>query len=122
MKDEIWVDLKDFPKYQISNSGKIKNIRTKKVLKDCFVRDYTKHTLVNFEGKKKSVLVHRHMLINLVCKPPTPNHEAMHLDGNPRNNELGNLKWGLHSENMAMNKGNNHSHKGENNKNKKLND
>jgi len=37
-------------------------------------------------------------------KPPTPKHEAAHLDGNTFNNKSGNLKWATPIENAAHKK------------------
>lgn len=61
----------------------------------------------------------------LVCMafhglPEGQKMEAMHLDNDRLNNRPENLKWGTHAENMAMDRGNNHSHKGEENPNSKL--
>ena len=30
---EIWKDIKDYPNYQVSNLGNVKNIKTNKILK-----------------------------------------------------------------------------------------
>ena len=31
--DEIWKQIKDYPKYEVSNLGNVRNINTKKLLK-----------------------------------------------------------------------------------------
>jgi hypothetical protein len=55
-----------------------------------------------------------------VGMPPTPKHEAMHANNNKTDNRVENLSWGLHHENMRSDRGNNHSRKGEINRNSKL--
>lgn len=52
---------------------------------------------------KKQGAVHIHTLVLLAWQGPKPDGmEVMHLDGNPANNRLENLKYGTHSENMQM--------------------
>lgn len=49
---------------------------------------------------RKQHFVHRLVLLAFVG-PPEAGQECRHLDGDPTNNKLGNLKWGTKSENMA---------------------
>jgi hypothetical protein len=50
-------------------------------------------------GKKKTALVHRLVLFAFVGPAPEDT-EALHGNGNPADNSLGNLSWGTHSENQ----------------------
>jgi len=61
---------------------------------------YVKVTLCR-EGKESKLYVHRLVLLTYVGKPPSPDAQARHLDGNPLNNRVGNLQWGTREENMA---------------------
>lgn len=65
-------------------------------------------------------LVHRLVLTAFHGPPPTPRHEAMHLNNIKSDNRSSNLRWGLHWENMEMDRGRNHSHAGARNPNSKL--
>ncbi len=56
--------------------------------------------MVRHNGKGCLFLVHRLMLLAF-CGPPAANQEARHLDGNPANNAIGNLRWGTSGENSA---------------------
>lgn len=47
----------------------------------------------------KTQYVHRLVLETFIGKPEN-GYECRHLDGNPRNNHIRNLKWSTHSENM----------------------
>lgn len=49
----------------------------------------------------RKLFVHRAVLIAFVGLPPSPGHEGRHLDGDPSNNRLENLAWGLRIENAA---------------------
>lgn len=45
--------------------------------------------------------VHRLVLLAFVGPPATNSAEVCHIDGNPANNQLANLRWGSSSENKA---------------------
>jgi|DEB0MinimDraft_4_1074332.scaffolds.fasta_scaffold67134_2 hypothetical protein len=82
---EIWKTIEEFPKYEVSSQGKVRNIKTGRVLK----------TSLNNKGYKqvnlgKSLLVHR-----LVCLTFLPNKSETvnHIDGDKFNNNVSNLEW-----------------------------
>lgn len=52
------------------------------------------------DGKHKLFGVHRLVLLAFVG-PPRPDQEGAHLDGNPSNNHLVNLKWATPTENAG---------------------
>jgi hypothetical protein len=79
------------------------------------VRDYLGVSL-----KRKRYLVNRLVCMAFHGLPPAGKNEAMHLDNDAQNNTPENLAWGSHTENMKMDRGNNHSHAGAANKNSKL--
>ena len=60
------------------------------VLKDGRIR-------VNLEGTK--YLVHRLILQSFIEQPDEEHNLVLHLDGNPSNNHLENLKWGTYKDN-----------------------
>ena len=109
----IWKDIPSLAGVQASEDGQIRVCGA--VLKD--------HRRVR---RYRGVFVMKlRMVHRLVCEafhgaPPFKGAEAMHLDSNPENNRADNLKWGSHAENMAMDRGNGHSHPGEENSNAKL--
>jgi len=92
--------IKDFPNYYISKCGKIYSSKTNKILKQNYKSEkelYMKVGLSNVKRYTKSV--HR-----LVGKSFIPNPENKpyinHIDGNPKNNNMDNLEWCTHQENM----------------------
>lgn len=99
MKEE-WKWIPGFEsKYQASTLGRIKSFKQSKdgkIMKGNKTNDG--RTLVNLEGKKYFV----HRLVLLAFKPneqTNDNNIVLHLDGDPTNNCLNNLKWGTYKEN-----------------------
>ncbi len=70
------------------------------------------HLKVALSGKPRSV--HR-LVLEAFVGPSPPRMECRHLDGNPQNNNLENLKWGTRKENMQdmMRHGSQVYHRGE---------
>lgn len=93
MNYEIWKDVLGFEnKYQISNTGKLKNKITNRILKNTNKNnDYLRYILYN-KTTKKTVYIHR-----LVAQAFIPNPhgflEVNHIDGNKQNNCVENLEW-----------------------------
>mgnify|MGYP000973833453 CR=1 FL=1 len=51
------------------------------------------------EGRRGRAFVHR-LVLEAFSGPCPSGMEACHIDGDPANNALSNLRWGTHSENM----------------------
>jgi len=97
---EIWKDIKDYEnKYQISNLGKVRNIKTKKLyITSIDSRGYYRINLYDNLGKYKTFRVHR--LLGVAFIPNTNNYPCInHIDGNKANNELSNLEWCTYQQN-----------------------
>ena len=91
--EEIWKEIEDTQgKYQISNTGKVRNSLTKKERKQRTDRYNYKYLIVKINGRQKLLLIHR-----LVAKAfiPNPNNYRYvnHIDENKSNNIESNLEW-----------------------------
>lgn len=115
--EEIWIDIKGYEGlYKVSNLGKIKSldkqmmvygfqkepiktIRKGKILKPRITRYGYEKVLLTKNNKSKNYFVHRLVAISFIENPNNYN-EVNHIDGNKRNNNILNLEWCTHSQNM----------------------
>lgn len=106
MKEEIWKVIPSYPNYEASNTGKIRNKSTGKVLKpNTNSKGY--HHVVLYNGSKKDkhvVGVHRAVAMAFL---PTNNYSLTvnHKDENPDNNNIDNLEWIENSDNIRYSQG-----------------
>lgn len=100
MIKEQWKQIDGFPKYQISNHGRIKSPRSKDFLNPQTTKTgYKRVILYNEDGPKQST-VHKLVLEHFVCKRPK-GKVCAHNDGNPVNNLVTNLRWATPKENSV---------------------
>lgn len=109
MTNEIWKPIRDWP-YEVSSLGRVRRTaapqgrtRAGKIIKPRPLTKRAGYMLVTLthEGRRWHARVCR-----LVCEafhgpPPTPRHEAAHLDGVNTNDTPGNLAWKTKAENEA---------------------
>jgi hypothetical protein len=109
---EVWKDIPDYDGlYKISNLGNVKRKQktyfcynnAKRVLEERLIvgdiaRGYRRVELWNNRRHKK-YMVHRLVAQAFI---PNPNNkpEIDHIDGNPLNNMVNNLRWCSHRENL----------------------
>lgn len=62
-------------------------------------RGYKQVTLYH-EGRHKTFLVHRLVLLTFKGNPPPGKNDCRHIDDNKANNQLSNLRWGSRKRNM----------------------
>lgn len=96
---EQWLPISDFPKYEVSNTGRIRNERTGKILKPgknpkgysivCLHKDNAQHT-------RK---VHR-LVADAFCDNSQRADQVNHKDGDKNNNHSSNLEWCTGSDNI----------------------
>lgn len=113
MQEEIWKPVVGYEGlYDVSNTGRIRTYyqhsRGRKI-KDTPQR-IVKQSRGDFgyllfklakNGNSSTQKIHRIVLTAFVGPCP-PGMECLHLDGNSSNNNLSNLKWGTHTENMSL--------------------
>lgn len=95
---ETWRKIKDCPRYEVSDEGRVKNSKTGRVLKQGVHRQGYSLVWLCGENGRHGKAVHRLVaeafIDNLNSKP-----QVNHKDGNKSNNCVRNLEWSTGSEN-----------------------
>lgn len=98
--NEIWKQIKDFPKYEVSNYGRVKSNwygKSKIRVQKKGSHGYFYVTLCD-PGKQRVKLIHRLVLETFIGECPD-GMEGSHLDGDRLNNCLDNLVWETRPDN-----------------------
>lgn len=99
--NEIWVGIKDYPKYEVSNLGRIISYHNKSpkiLIPSIDNKGYKRVSLWNKNGNKRNILVHRIVAEHFI--PKIKEKDFMdHIDGNSSNNKVTNLRWVNKKEN-----------------------
>ena len=95
---EIWKTIDDWPNYEVSNLGEVRNKNTGAIMKQVLGRDgrYLSVFLCN-NGKENTQRVHR--LVAEAFLGKEPDLMVNHIDGNKQNNRADNLEWCTAKEN-----------------------
>ena len=88
---EIWLPIKNFPKYDVSSNGRIKNVITGKILKPG--RNPKGYLLITLykNGKPHIKKIHR-LVADAFYDGEHEGLEVNHIDGNKTNNCIWNLE------------------------------
>lgn len=96
---EEWRSVRDFEGlYLVSNTGKVKSVKTNRMLKPRNVSKGYLSVRLTRGNEEKENLVHRLVAIAFIEKPFW-NMEVDHIDGNKGNNSVDNLRWVTHKTN-----------------------
>ena len=104
---ESWTPVKGWPHYWVSSSGRILRATDRfgkwvgrELMGFYTPGGYRRVRLHNGKGGHRDIFVHHIVLENFIGPMPNiPCYEAMHVDGDPRNNRDRNLRWGSCAEN-----------------------
>ena len=89
---ETFVKIEGFEKYEVSNLGKVRNIKSGRVLKTSLNNNGYLRLFLCENNKRKHLYLHRIIATAFIDNPdekPCVNH----IDENKLNNDLSNLEW-----------------------------
>lgn len=93
-----WKQIEEFPNYEVSESGVVRNVNTKVELKHKIDKGYHRVTLYD-NGKPTRKPVHQLVAETFHGKHPNKS-EINHVDGDKSNNHICNLEYCSRSENL----------------------
>lgn len=95
---EIWGDIKEFEGlYQVSTWGRVRSIRTGKLLTKWYDKKGYCYVTISKQGKKVNKIVHRIVAETFI--PNTENKPTVdHIDRDKDNNYVCNLRWATYEE------------------------
>ena len=95
---EEYKPILDYPSYEVSNLGNVRNIKTGRILKSGIGNHGYKIVVLCKDGKPISKTIHRLVAETFI---PNPNNLPIidHIDRDKTNNVVSNLRWVNHSEN-----------------------
>lgn len=88
---EKWVKIKDFPNYEISNLGNVRNSKMKLLKPNPKQKGYLQVQLY-YQNKKKRFSIHR-LVAQAFIPNPKNYSQVNHRDGVKTNNKVCNLEW-----------------------------
>jgi hypothetical protein len=95
---EIWKGINDYDKYEVSTFGRVRNVKTDRMLKPRLNSVGYHGVLLCNNGKPKNLLCHRLCAITFI--PNTDNKSQVdHIDNDRTNNHINNLRWTTCQEN-----------------------
>ena len=96
---ETFVEIEGFENYEVSNLGKVRNIKSGRVLKPSLNNNGYLRLFLCENNKRKHLYLHRIIATAFIDNPeekPCVNH----IDENKTNNDLSNLEWCTVRENL----------------------
>jgi hypothetical protein len=100
---EYWRSISEYPNYEISSVGRVRNAISGKILKQQIESNGYHRICLYKDGTRKLFYIHR-----LVCQEfinnPDNKPSVDHIDGVKTNNCISNLRWATHHDNQGNRK------------------
>ncbi|WP_079134545.1 HNH endonuclease [Streptomyces sp. EN16] len=89
-----------FPRYTVCSDGTLYGWKHAAALNPKVTKWGYREVVLTDRGRRRYCKIHTIVLEAFVCPRPD-GLEAAHMDGNPANNDVSNLAWVTHAENIA---------------------
>jgi hypothetical protein len=100
---EIWKQVSGYENYYVSNFGRVKNVETEKLLKQSEDKNGYFRVSLSKDNKRTTFRIHRLVAIEFIDN--RNNKKCVdHIDGDRKNNFIGNLRWATDKQNSANRK------------------
>jgi len=96
---EEWRDIVNFPNYQVSNLGNVKNCKTNTMIKTSLGTKDKRYYYVSIYNEKNCRLLLHRIIAKAFIPTDDDSLEIDHKDRNTHNNNIENLRWATKSEN-----------------------
>ena len=103
LKYEMWLPIKNFPNYQVSTFGKIKNIKTNRQMEPMYNNDGYGTVRLYENNNYKFIKIHR-LVAEAFINNPGNKMYVDHIDNDRTNNFIVNLRFATKEENSRNRK------------------
>lgn len=95
---EIWKTIIEYPNYEVSSDGRVRNTKTGRVLRSSMNKDGYQYVGLCLNGNRKNHKIHR-LVASIFIPNPKNKPDVNHINGNKADNRIENLEWVNASEN-----------------------
>lgn len=89
----IWKTVNECDLYEVSDTGLVRRIESKRVLKGCITSGYRSVKFTFLDGKQQRFYVHRLVAEHFLTDSWKEGLVVNHKDGDKLNNNVNNLEW-----------------------------
>ena len=96
---EVYANITNFPNYQVSTFGNVKNVKTERILKPGTEGGGYLYVILTDDGKQSTKKIHR-LVASAFLENQENKKNVDHIDRCKTNNHLSNLRFATDSENQ----------------------
>lgn len=96
---EVYKTIEDYPNYEVSNLGNVRNIKFDRVRKPMIDKDGYLCVVLSKDGKHKYQFIHRLVATAFISNPKNK-RTVNHINGIKTDNRVENLEWATDGENQ----------------------